>query len=87
MISIAFPIGGTTLSIKYLVLWGYIKPIPTKAQLVQMYKDKKEDLQERYAEKKQDIQDRKQQLADAGKKNFEDTMKTLKTKKGVTEQK
>lgn len=52
-----------------------------------MYKDKKEDLQERYAEKKQDFQDRKQQLTDASKKNLEDTMKTLKTKKGVTGQK
>lgn len=80
-------LGGTTLSIKYLVSWGYIKPIPSKAKLVQMYKDKKEGLQERYAEKKQDFQERKQQLADASKKNIADTMKTLKSKKGVTEQK
>uniref|UniRef100_A0A182M783 DUF1279 domain-containing protein n=1 Tax=Anopheles culicifacies TaxID=139723 RepID=A0A182M783_9DIPT len=60
-------LGGTTISIKYLEQWGYIKPIPSKAQLVQMYKDKKENIQEKIAEKKQDFQDRKQQLTE--KKN------------------
>uniref|UniRef100_A0A182KF59 DUF1279 domain-containing protein n=1 Tax=Anopheles christyi TaxID=43041 RepID=A0A182KF59_9DIPT len=60
-------LGGTTISIKYLEQWGYIKPIPSKARLVQMYKDKKENIQEKIAEKKQDFQDRKQQLTD--KKN------------------
>lgn len=58
-------LGGTTVSIKYLVQWGYIKPIPTKAELVQMYKDKKENIQERIAEKKQDLQDRKQSMMDS----------------------
>ncbi|XP_019532425.3 uncharacterized protein C18orf19 homolog A [Aedes albopictus] len=80
-------LGGTTLSIKYLVQWGYIKPMPSKAKLVQMYKDKKENLQERIAEKKQDFHDRKQQLTDASKKNLEDRMKTIKPKKDVTEPK
>uniref|UniRef100_A0A182PN10 DUF1279 domain-containing protein n=1 Tax=Anopheles epiroticus TaxID=199890 RepID=A0A182PN10_9DIPT len=60
-------LGGTTVSIKYLEQWGYIKPIPSKARLVQMYKDKKENIQEKIAEKKQDFQDRKQQLTE--KKN------------------
>ncbi|XP_052865812.1 uncharacterized protein C18orf19 homolog A [Anopheles cruzii] len=70
-------LGGTTVSIKYLEQWGYIKPVPSKAQLVQMYKDKKEDIQEKIAEKKQDFQDRKQQLTE--KKN--NLMSDLKTKK------
>ncbi|XP_049529297.1 uncharacterized protein C18orf19 homolog A [Anopheles darlingi] len=69
-------LGGTTLSIKYLEQWGYIKPMPSKAQLVQMYKDKKENIQEKIAEKKQDFQDRKQQLTD--KKNT--LLSDLKTK-------
>lgn len=80
-------LGGTTLSIKYLVQWGYIKPMPSKNKLMQMYKDKKENFQERLAERKQDFEDRKQQLAEASKKNIEDTMKTLKSKKNVTEEK
>lgn len=58
-------LGGTTVSIKYLVQWGYIKPIPTKAELVQMYKDKKENIQDRIAEKKQDLHDRKQSMMDS----------------------
>lgn len=33
--------GCTTVSIKYLVQHGYIKPIPTKNELIKMYEDKK----------------------------------------------
>ncbi|KAH8265080.1 hypothetical protein KR038_011255 [Drosophila bunnanda] len=33
--------GCTTISIKHLVLHGYIKPMPTKDQLIKMYEDKK----------------------------------------------
>ncbi|XP_055615446.1 uncharacterized protein C18orf19 homolog A [Toxorhynchites rutilus septentrionalis] len=51
-------LGGSTISIKYLVQLGYIKPIPSKDRLVQMYKDKKENIQERIAERKQDFQDK-----------------------------
>uniref|UniRef100_A0A1Q3F9F4 Putative conserved plasma membrane protein n=1 Tax=Culex tarsalis TaxID=7177 RepID=A0A1Q3F9F4_CULTA len=58
-------LGGTTVSIKYLVQWGYIKPIPTKAAMVQMYMDKKENIKDRIAEKKQDLQDRKQSMMDS----------------------
>ncbi|XP_052888625.1 uncharacterized protein C18orf19 homolog A [Anopheles moucheti] len=60
-------LGGTTISIKYLEQWGYIKPMPSKARLVQMYKDKKENIQDKIAEKKQDFKDRKQLLTE--KKN------------------
>lgn len=74
-------LGGTTVTIKYLVQLGYIKPIPSKAQLVQMYKDKKDDLQERIAEKKQDYEDRRQHLAQR-KKDFMHS-----TKKGATDEK
>ncbi|BFG05367.1 protein FAM210A-like [Drosophila madeirensis] len=34
-------LGGTTMSIKFLVKRGYIKPIPSKKQLMNMYKEKK----------------------------------------------
>lgn len=34
-------LGGTTLSIKYLSQWGYIRPVPTKAQLKQIYDEQK----------------------------------------------
>ncbi|XP_059616922.1 uncharacterized protein C18orf19 homolog A [Phlebotomus argentipes] len=34
-------LGGTTLSIKYLSHWGYIKPVPSKDRLMQIYQDKK----------------------------------------------
>ncbi|XP_064556112.1 uncharacterized protein C18orf19 homolog A [Drosophila montana] len=37
----AVTLGGTTISIKYLVQWGHIKPMPTKSQLMKMYEDTK----------------------------------------------
>ncbi|XP_030378046.1 uncharacterized protein C18orf19 homolog A [Scaptodrosophila lebanonensis] len=37
----ALTLGGTTVSIKYLVQAGHIKPIPSKSQLLKMYEDKK----------------------------------------------
>ncbi|XP_075158673.1 uncharacterized protein C18orf19 homolog A [Haematobia irritans] len=37
----AVTLGGTTISIKYLVQQGHIKPMPTKAQFLKMYEDKK----------------------------------------------
>ncbi|EDW53793.1 uncharacterized protein C18orf19 homolog A [Drosophila sechellia] len=37
----ALTLGCTTLSIKYLVQHGYIKPMPSKSELIKMYEDKK----------------------------------------------
>ncbi|XP_002025328.2 uncharacterized protein C18orf19 homolog A [Drosophila persimilis] len=37
----ALTLGGTTVSIKYLVQRGHIKPIPSKNELIKMYEDKK----------------------------------------------
>lgn len=38
----AVTLGGTTVSIKYLVARGYIKPVPTKQELIQKYKDRQQ---------------------------------------------
>lgn len=38
----AVTIGGTTWSINYLTKWGYIKPVPSKAEMQLMYEDRKE---------------------------------------------
>ncbi|KAI8127845.1 FAM210A-like [Lucilia cuprina] len=37
----AVTLGGTTVSIKYLVQQGHIKPIPTKEEFVRMYEEQK----------------------------------------------
>ncbi|XP_055524793.1 uncharacterized protein C18orf19 homolog A [Wyeomyia smithii] len=83
----AVTLGGTTVSIKYLVQWGYIKPMPTKAALVQMYKDQKENLQERIAEKKQDFQDRKQQLEERKKSLMDDYQQYKSGTKSIKDKK
>lgn len=51
-------LGGTTFAIKFLSQRGYIKPMPSKDKLVQMYKDKKEDIQQKVSDKKSEITDK-----------------------------
>jgi len=51
-------VGGTTFSIKFLSERGIIKPMPTKEKMMQIYKDKKDDLQQKVADKKQELQDK-----------------------------
>lgn len=51
-------LGGTTFAIKVLVKRGWIKPMPSKNKLVQMYKDKKDDLQQKVADKKIEMQEK-----------------------------
>uniref|UniRef100_A0A1B6L6X1 DUF1279 domain-containing protein n=1 Tax=Graphocephala atropunctata TaxID=36148 RepID=A0A1B6L6X1_9HEMI len=40
-------LGGTTVSINYLKKWGYIKPVPSKERLKELFVDKKEIIKER----------------------------------------
>lgn len=56
--------GGTTISIKYLQAWGYIKPIPSTEKLKEMYNVKKEGLQEMYTDTRLEFKHRKQQIKD-----------------------
>uniref|UniRef100_A0A182IQM9 Uncharacterized protein n=1 Tax=Anopheles atroparvus TaxID=41427 RepID=A0A182IQM9_ANOAO len=83
-------LGGTTISIKYLEQWGYIKPMPNKAQLVQMYKDKKENIQEKIAERRLDFQEKiaekkldiQEKIAEK-KQDFQDRKQQLTEKKNT----
>lgn len=50
-------LGGTTLSINYLKKWGWIKPIPNKEKLKEMYQEKKDaflDMKDVYQDKLKD---------------------------------
>lgn len=57
-------LGGTTFAIKFLSKRGIIKPMLTKDQMMQMYRDRKDDLQQKVADKKQELQDKRQELKD-----------------------
>jgi len=50
-------LGGTTISISYLKQLGYIKPVPSKDQLKEMYKERKENIMETYKEQRENIMD------------------------------
>uniref|UniRef100_A0A1B6HH03 DUF1279 domain-containing protein n=1 Tax=Homalodisca liturata TaxID=320908 RepID=A0A1B6HH03_9HEMI len=40
-------LGGTTVSINYLKKWGYIKPVPSKERLKELFEDQKEMIKEK----------------------------------------
>jgi len=60
----AVTLGGTTFAIKFLSQRGVIKPMPSKDKLVQIYKDKKDDLHQKVVDKKQELKDKTQALQD-----------------------
>lgn len=75
-----FSAGGTTISIKYLVKWGYIKPVPSRSELVKMYHKKKVDLQEIVKDTKLELAERKQSLTDGKRFLNEKTEKKVNGK-------
>jgi Protein of unknown function (DUF1279) len=74
-------LGGTTFAIRFLSKRGIIKPMPSKDQLVQIYKDKKDDLQQKVADKKQELQDKKQALHDSFMDKKDDFQQKVADKK------
>lgn len=45
-------LGGTTYAIKYLSRFGYIKPMPSKQELKQLYQDQKAKTKQIYEDQK-----------------------------------
>lgn len=60
----AVTLAGTTYTINILSSRGIIKPMPTRGELVQMYKDKKDDIQQKIEDKKQDFENLQQKVSD-----------------------
>lgn len=85
--------GTTTVAIKHLVRLGYIKPVPSRAELIQIYQDKKDIVQTKVADKKAELLEKseaikeeydtkKQQMItdyETFKEDFKDSMKTVGT--------
>lgn len=57
-------LGGTTISIKYLKDWGYIKPVPSAQELKSMYQEKKSDVIDAVRGKKVELEQKKEQFKD-----------------------
>lgn len=51
-------LGGTTFAIKKGIEKGLIKPMPSKDKLVQMYKDKKDDIQSQITDRTTEFKDK-----------------------------
>lgn len=81
-------LGGTTVSINYLKKWGYIKPVPSKKELKEMYLEKKENLMDSVRERKEEfwhktdkLRGKKDEFIDEIKDKRETLEKSLKDKK------
>lgn len=79
-------LGGTTLSINYLKEFGYIKPVPSKEKLREMYHERKNSFRETIEETREELRQRKDQLKER-KDNimgdyvtFKKELKDIKTK-------
>lgn len=86
-------LGGTTISINYLKKWGYIKPVPTKEELKEMYLERKENIIESVRERRDEfwhrtdqLRERKDEFIGEIKDKKESLEKSLKGKKQNFEQ-
>ncbi|CAB3365678.1 Hypothetical predicted protein [Cloeon dipterum] len=57
-------VGGTTLAINKLKAMGYIKPMPNREQLKEMYQEQRDNLKERYQERRDSFKDNMQERKD-----------------------
>ncbi|KAL7020402.1 hypothetical protein ACKWTF_011514 [Chironomus riparius] len=74
-------VAGTTYTINILSNRGIIKPMPTRGELVQMYKDKKDDINQKIEDKKQDFQQTKENLQQKVTDTKEELYQKLEDKK------
>jgi len=58
-------LGGTTISINYLKEWGYIKPVPSRTQLKEMYKERRENIMETIKETKGFYKEKKENIMES----------------------
>ncbi|KAL0849426.1 hypothetical protein ABMA28_013717 [Loxostege sticticalis] len=52
----AVTVGGTTFAIKKLTVIGWIKPVPSRERIKEMFQERKDNLQDRFNESKQHYQ-------------------------------
>lgn len=93
MYKIATPIrytvtlGGTTISISYLQKFGYIKPVPTREQLKEMYNTKREYMIDTVKDKREELRLKKEQLKDRTDNLIDDMERKIVTKINDTKKK
>lgn len=78
-------LGGTTISINYLKKWGYIKPVPSKERLKEMYFEQKDNLLETVRETKEGLKMQSEKLKDKKDDIIEDFDKSIKQIKEIGE--
>ncbi|RZC34488.1 C18orf19 -like B [Asbolus verrucosus] len=71
-------LGGTTISINYLKKWGYIKPVPSKERLKEMYLEKKDNLLETMRETREGFKLQSEKLKDKKENIIDDFDKSIK---------
>ncbi|KOB70455.1 Uncharacterized protein OBRU01_05477 [Operophtera brumata] len=75
----AVTVGGTTFAIKRLQAIGWIKPVPSRERLKEMFQEKRDNLQDRYNEGKQQMKEKRIQVFDEMRK-YKAEMRSMKNK-------
>ncbi|GJQ85612.1 hypothetical protein Trydic_g20162 [Trypoxylus dichotomus] len=73
-------LGGTTVSIKYLKEWGYIKPVPSARALKDMYTERRDNIIQSVKDRTSDLKFRTGQLKEKRNEIIEDIEKGIKLK-------
>lgn len=77
---------GTTFSINYLKKYGYIKPVPSKEKMKEIYEVKKENMKNTFRERKEELRIRREILKErkdnilSGYNSFKKELKDIKNK-------
>ncbi|KAJ2953799.1 hypothetical protein O0L34_g1427 [Tuta absoluta] len=74
----AVTIGGTTFAIKQLEGLGWIKPVPSKERLKEMYQEKKDNFQDRKAQYQVQMKEKRSHLMDEMRRYKHDMKKRVK---------
>lgn len=71
-------VGGTTISINYLKKWGYIKPVPSKERMKEIYEEKKRSMAEGIKEKKETLMESLQETTEGIKEKKDNIIESVK---------
>ncbi|KRT82444.1 hypothetical protein AMK59_3743, partial [Oryctes borbonicus] len=73
-------LGGTTISIKYLKEWGYIKPVPSAKELKDMYAERRDNIIQSVKDRTSDLKVKTDQFKEKKNEIIEDIEKGIKLK-------
>lgn len=72
-------LGGTTVAINYLKRWGWVKPVPSREALKEMYNERKDNIIENVLSKKENLLSNVKEKRDELKMRKDGIMENVKS--------